>query len=450
MLDSAMLSTMVGNGRADRQIYTDPEIFNLEMDRIFARVWIYIGHASQVKGRGDFFTTRVANKHLVVTRNTDGKIHAFYNRCSHRGSRICDEKSGNRTRFVCPYHAWSFGADGRLIGLPHRSGYANSLKDRVDELGLEQVARLGEYRGFIFAKLTPGGQSLEAFLGKQVCEALDNFVDRAPDGELELASGKLVQTFRANWKLQIENSIDLIHPPVLHQNAIQVSNEFMKDVDDPRTAPVAIDVFRSNGLAYDVWDDVKQYALENGHCYMEGFLQKTAEELAPDEDARFGSDDQLQFSGQGDYKAALIRRHGKERAEQILEFNRHNTIIYPNLFINPRLQQLRILQPMAVDRTEQHCYVFGLKGAPPEALQTAVAFLTASNSPASVVTTDDHEIFERVQEGLASGELEWLDFSRGIGRERELPIGLEAVGTNELAMRNQLKAWARYMSEEVQ
>ncbi|MFD2499868.1 SRPBCC family protein [Rhizorhabdus histidinilytica] len=316
----------------------------------------------------------------------------------------------------------------------------------MGDLGLEPIARLDGYRGFLFGSLAAEGQSLFDFLGDDVRAAFDNFVDRAPDGDLEISEGKLVQTFNANWKFQIENSIDLVHPPILHSNAVQVSREFLEGSEPDQPVPTAVDIFRSNGLAFEEWDEVRQYALANGHCYMKGFLQKADEsDAAPDDDSRFGSDDQMQFEGQLAYKQALIARHGREKTEEILAFDRHNTIVYPNLFINPRLQQIRVLQPTAADRTEQHCYVFGLRGAPPAALHAAVAFLTAANSPASIVTTDDHEVFERIQAGLASGDRDWLDLTRGVGREVRTPTGLQAVGTSELVMRNQHLAWKNYM-----
>jgi benzoate/toluate 1,2-dioxygenase subunit alpha len=447
MSQAIELSDLVQPGRVHRRIYTDPAIFQREMERIFERAWLYVGHESQVREAGDFFTARVGRKKIIVSRHTDGLLYALHNRCSHRGSEVCPEPRGRTKRFVCPYHAWSFNNKGELLGVPHASGYGEGFRERKSELGLEPVARIDNYRGFIFASLAVSGPTLEEYLGRVVCEAFDNFVDRSPEGEIELVEGKLIQTFRANWKLQIENSIDLVHPPVLHLNAVQVSADFMREAPAGRPVPAAIEIFRSNGLPYQQWDQVGQFALDRGHCYMEGFFPKS-DDPTLDEDARFGSDDQMRFSTQADYKAALIARHGRDKTEQILGFHRHNTIIYPNLFINPRIQQLRVLYPVAADRTEQHCHVFRLKGAPEEALHVAVAFLTASNSPSSIATTDDHEVFERIQHGLQYGETQWLDLSRGLGLESATGQGLRAVGTSELAMRNQHKAWAELMAGE--
>jgi benzoate/toluate 1,2-dioxygenase alpha subunit len=140
------------------------------------------------------------------------------------------------------------------------------------------------------------------------------------------------------------------------------------------------------------------------------------------------------------YRELMVSRYGEKRAEEILSFDRHNTIVYPNLFVNSRVAQIRVLQPVSVDCTEQHGYIFRLTGAPEEMFEATVRMVNTNNSPSSIVTSDDHEIFERIQESLATGEYEWSELSRGLDDEHE------AVGTNEAPMRNQHRAWAEYMN----
>lgn len=442
------ISALVRPGYLDGRIYSDPEIFDLEMERIFYRAWIYVGHESQAKLPGDFFRARIGLKNIFVTRDDDNRIHAFHNRCTHRGTMICAPAKGNSKRFTCPYHAWTFNNKGELISVPHRRGYEPDFAARsATELGLKEIPRLASYKGFIFGSLTSEGEGLVAFLGPDMCLALDNFIDRSPTGEIEVTEGKLIQTYKANWKLQLENSIDLVHPPVLHQNAVEVASDNIKRLGSRRDAPVAFEVWQSNGIPHDKWDDIPIYALRNGHCYMQGFLQKFDDPGHLPVESEFGSDDQMQFSGQEEYKAALVERHGRANAEAILGFNRHNTIIYPNMLVNPRLQQVRVLQPKAPDHTEQHCYVFRLKGAPEAALETAVAFLTANNSPSNIVTSDDQEILERIQQGVSAPD-SVIDFTRELGRQQKCGDHWTAVGTSELAMRNQHAAWLAYMSRQ--
>lgn len=408
-------SSLVQRGRVHRRVYTDPAIFAEEQRRIFRRVWLWLGHESQVARPGDFFTTRLAGDRVIVARHADGRIHAFHNRCSHRGAEVCLASAGNARNFVCPYHAWTYRTDGSLASVPLQDAYQGALR------GLEPVARVASYRGFLFGSHAKEGEDLEAFLGPEVRAAFDNLVDRAPDGEVEMAGGKTVQRYRGNWKLQLENSIDLLHPRILHRSAIDAADR----VDHGGAAPsIEWDIVKSNGLTLREWDSMRIAALPRGHCWMGGFLTRKIDESP------------LQTR----YRELMASRYGEERAEEILSFNRHNTIVYPNLFVNSRVAQIRVLQPISVDCTEQHGYVFRLKGAPQEMFEATIRMVNTNNSPSSIVTSDDHEIFERIQESLTTGENEWADLSRGIEDERD------AQGTNELPMRNQHRAWAEYMN----
>jgi phenylpropionate dioxygenase-like ring-hydroxylating dioxygenase large terminal subunit len=438
------VGSLIGEGRVSRRIYTDPAIFQLEMERIFSRAWLYVGHESQVRKPGDFFTARLAAHNVIVCRHTDEEIYAFHNRCTHRGAEVCQEKFGNRGSFECPYHAWTFDTKGDLLSLPLPRAYPDDFRARRSEFGLEPVPRIDSYRGFIFASLRRDGVDLQTFLGADVCAAFDNFIDRAPDGEVELAGGKAVQRYRGNWKLHFENSIDFLHPSILHRNAIDAANHTFGH-RDPEEAPLEVDLVRANGLTFGEWDRVGVKALERGHCWSGGFIQDTVD---TEHEHITGSVEKKKpdSPAQKRYREALVRRHGEERTAEILGFKRHNTLVYPNLFVNSGVQRIRILHPTSVDQTEQHSYVFRLNGAPEEIFRIAVCVVTQSNTPSSIVTTDDHEALERVQEALTCGDREWIEVSRGLGREKPVADGVTAEGTSELLIRNQHRAWLGYMS----
>ena len=435
-VEGEQLRNLVGVGKVHRRFYADPDVFGVELDRIFGRAWLWLGHESQIKQPGDFFTTRMGHDRIIVARHDDGKIHAFHNRCTHRGAEVCARPSGRTQHFECPYHAWTFRTDGSLKSVPIRKGYEADFEQRAASLALEPVARVASYRGFIFGNKSATGDDLEPFLGPDVRAAFDNLVDRAPDGTIEMAGGVTTQRYRANWKLQIENSIDLLHPRILHASAVDAA-----DLVDHGGAEPSIewDTVKSNGLSFSDWDRMPIATLPRGHCWMGGFLTKSidedAEHLSPDG----GPEESGGWRAvQARYRGIMVARMGAERAEEILSFNRHNTIVYPNLFVNSRLAQIRVLQPVAVDCTEQHGYTFRLGGAPAEMFEASIRMVTTNNSPSSIVTTDDHEIFERIQETLESGDGEWEDWSRGLEENR-------SEGTSEIAMRNQHRAWAEYM-----
>ena len=400
---------LVERGRVDRRLYTDPAVFEEEKERLFRRAWLWLGHDSQVARPGDFFTARMAAERVIVVRHVDGSIRVFHNRCTHRGAEVCAESAGNARSFVCPYHAWTYRTDGSLASVPLDKGYA-----RRPDLGLEPVARIASYRGFIFGSHASSGDDLETFLGPDVRAAFDNFVDRAPEGAVEMAGGKTVQRFRGNWKLQVENSIDLLHPRILHRSAVDAADR----VDHGGQPPsIEWDIVKANGLTLREWESLSVAALPRGHCWMGGFLTRAIDENAL----------------QARYRRIMEERYGRQRATEILAFNRHNTIVYPTLFVNSRLAQIRVLQPVSVDCTEQHGYIFRLKGAPEEMFEATVRMVNTNNSPSSIVTSDDHEIFERIQQSIASGRQPWADWSR------------QGEGTSEEPMRNQHAAWAQYM-----
>ena len=100
------------------RVYTDPAIFALEQERLFGRVWLYLCHESQLPNPGDFVATSLAGTPVIVVRQKEGAIAALINRCSHRGSRVCLSAAGTTQRFRCPYHGWTYGIDGRLMGVP--------------------------------------------------------------------------------------------------------------------------------------------------------------------------------------------------------------------------------------------------------------------------------------------------------------------------------------------
>src|SRR5262245_22530783 len=177
------------------------------MERLFGRAWLVLGHLSQVKAPGDYFTTRMGREPVIVV-NSGGEIRVLVNRCMHRGSMVCAEGKGNTERFVCPYHGWSYDRTGALRALPFASGYSQEI---VKDLTLKAVPRVANYRGFLFASLAETGPSLEEFLGTAKA-SFDDFVDRAPGGELEVTGGVFKHAYNGNWKLMLENHLDGAHP----------------------------------------------------------------------------------------------------------------------------------------------------------------------------------------------------------------------------------------------
>jgi nitrite reductase/ring-hydroxylating ferredoxin subunit len=122
--DPAALERLVQPDRVHRDVYLDRELFELEMERLWARAWVYACHASQLPNEGDYVTLELAGKPLIVLRQADGSIRVLVNRCAHKGTKLTGELSGNAGKTLrCPYHAWTYRLDGSILNIPLREGY---------------------------------------------------------------------------------------------------------------------------------------------------------------------------------------------------------------------------------------------------------------------------------------------------------------------------------------
>src|SRR5262249_52289597 len=146
------LSSLVRADRVNRKIYVDPDLFELELERIFYFGWIFVAHESQLPRPGDFFCTRVGRQPILVTRHADGRVYAHYNRCAHRGAVVVNAETGSSDRYQCMYHGWTYGTDGRLLFSPRQAVEEEAGKD-FSKVGLTPVEQCNSYRGFIFVKL---------------------------------------------------------------------------------------------------------------------------------------------------------------------------------------------------------------------------------------------------------------------------------------------------------
>src|SRR5918996_1407497 len=428
------LATLIQPDRVHRSVYADPAIFELEMRRIFGRAWLVLGHESQVKSPGDYFTTRMGREPVVVVRNDDGRVGVLVNRCAHRGSMVCAEGRGSVERFVCPYHGWSYDREGTLRAVPFESGYD---KARLPK-GLKAVPRVRAYRGFIFASLAESGASLEEFLGPAKA-SLDDFVDRAPGGELEVAGGVFKHAYHGNWKLMLENHLDGAHPAWVHASSVAVARGAPEPGKhgEEHYYDIAVRQMRQNGAPDAVWEAIGMWTTPRGHGYMGDY-----------------HDDSRLVTGLGNpvfdlYRKKLIQEKGEAEADRILRVTLWNTVIYPNCSFMSQFRQLRIIHPLAVDRSVVYTYSLRMKQAPEQMFRDTVAFANVVNGTGSWVLTDDLEVYERLQRGLSSAAVEWVFIGRGQGRDVDEADGTRrgGTGTSEVFIRAQLAAWLGYMSE---
>ncbi|CAB3781595.1 3-phenylpropionate/cinnamic acid dioxygenase subunit alpha [Paraburkholderia caffeinitolerans] len=430
--DAAALAALVEPDQVHRDVYLDQEVFDLEMERLFHRTWVYLGHTSQVPNTGDYLTVDIAKEPLVMVRQADGSVRVLKNRCAHKGAKLVSAPTGNTGKFFrCPYHAWTYKTDGKPLAIPLKNGYEGTrMSECPSGQGLSAAANVETYRGFVFVRLSEEGPSFSDYFGDSL-SSIDNMADRSPEGELEVAGGCLRYVHNCNWKMFVENLNDTMHPMVAHESSAGTAKKLWdgKSAEEPK--PMAIEQFVPFVSDYAFFDGMGVRVFENGHSYTGvNFSIHSSYAALPE------------------YEQQLAAAWGEEKAKQVLGTARHNTVYYPSLTIKGAIQAIRVVRPIAPDKTVIESWTFRLKGAPEVLLQRTLTYSRLINSPMSVVGHDDLHAYRAIQEGLAANGNAWVSLHRDYRADESEARDLTVNGTSEISMRNQFRAWARYMAPQ--
>jgi len=429
--DPSAIKALIHPERVHRDVYTDPDIFRLEMKHLFANTWVYVGHASQIPNPGDYLTTEIGDQPVMASRHTDGSIHVLYNRCPHKGTKIASEACGNTGKFFrCPYHAWSFKTNGALLAIPFKKGYdGTGLEESEAVKGLAPVGAAHVYRDFIFARLAPSGVDFETFFGDSL-SSIDNMIDRSPEGKLVLEGAPLRYMHPCNWKMLVENQTDTCHPMVAHESSAGTAvSVWEREQAKGGKKPMAVEVYAPFMSPYDFFEKMGIRVWPNGH----GHTGVTTSIHAD-------------YSAIPGYFEKMVEAYGEERARAILGESRHNTCYFPNIMVKGPIQTLRVFKPIAADRTLVESYTFRLVGAPDMLFERTLMYNRLINAPTSIVGHDDLEMYERAQLGLHADGLEWVNIQRLYEPGEAEDVTEIAGGTSERQMRNQFHAWTKYMT----
>ena len=424
------VNALVRDTEVHKDLYIDQELFELEMEHLFANTWIYVGHASQVPNKGDYYTTTVGNQPVVMVRHSDGSVKVLYNRCPHKGTKVAGEVCGNTGKFFrCPYHAWTFRTDGSLLAVPLKKGYDNTGFETCEaSQGMAPVAAVQTYRDFVFCRLNPQGVGFEDFFGQSL-STLDNMVERSPEGKLEVAGGVLRYMHQCNWKMLVDNQTDTCHPMVAHESSAGTAKKMWAGRPAEEPKPMAIEQFVPFVSDYKFFEDMGVRVYDNGHSFSGVHFSIHSK-----------------YAALPEYDAAMKAAYGEQRAAEILGLARHNTVYYPNLTIKGAIQAIRVARPIAVDKTLVESWTFRLKGAPPQLLERTCTYSRLINSPFSVVGHDDLHAYRGIQQGLHASGNEWVSLHRNYDPGELQQKEITAIGTSEVSMRNQYRAWAHYMT----
>ena len=405
------------SGLISRRIFIEDEIYQEELERIFARCWLFLCHETQIPKPGDFITTYMGEDSVLVMRDTSGRVGAFLNVCPHRGNRLCRADNGNASAFICAYHGWTFGNDGNLKAVPNlQDAYYNDLN--LSKWGLVQVAQLDIYKGLVFATFDKNAPSLMDYLGEMTWY-LDSFFDRRAGG-VEVIGGVHKWIIPCNWKLPAENfGGDAYHVAWNHLSAL--TSGFTQ-------APAARQTPGGGTLSPG-----------NGHCIL----------AVGAEDYSSAAEEIIQRYEES-IRAETLSRLG-ERLEKITP---NVGTLFPHMsFLRGSSRSFRVWHPKGPDKIEVISCQFVDKAAPQEIKDALRVTGLRAFGPSGVLEQDDMDNWEectRTNRGTVTRRHS-LNYQMGLGHDRfveELGAWASDFKLSDSNPRYFYQRWARLMQAD--
>ena len=423
--------------RVHREAFVNEELFELEMKHIFESTWNFLALESQVAKPNDFFSTWIGRTPVLVTRDAKGAVRAFVNVCRHKGSQVCRTEQGNAKFHVCPYHGWAYDSSGRNVDIKDEKAGDFGAGFHTEDHNLVELPRVGSYRGMVFGSLSAGVPSLEDYLG-DFRRALDLTLDQGPKG-MEVVAGRSVCSYRANWKLQLDNGIDFYHLTSTHASYMSVLGR-----------RAAEKVGNQDARQFDWSKRFNQqggvFGFDNGHSLV------WLNQAQPENRAIYPSIGEVES------------RVGKVRADWVLKLRQ--TTFFPNMQISDSsATMLRVIRPITPSFTELRLYCFAPIGEPAATRTLRIRQFEDFFSASGFATPDDTATFEECQRGLVSSSIEWLQgYSRGMGsavqgandsaKELGVQPALSFTGAfdvqNELAFHATYREWIRLLQAGIE
>lgn len=370
-----------------RDIYSDPELFELEMKFIFERTWNFLTVESQIAKPHDYVTTWIGRTPIVVSRDAKGKICAFLNSCRHKGSTVCRFEKGNAKYHVCLYHGWAYDSSGRNVSIKQREAADYPPVFDADNHDLIPLAKLASYKGLIFGSLSADVPPLEEHLG-DLKFFIDLHMEQGPRG-MEIIPGRVAYTYRGNWKMQLENGQDPYHVDTAHGSFMAIAERRRKG---------------QGNLAAQEQDWQKRNNVQIGaYEFAQGHSSVWHEVAEPQRRAVYASIDEIRA------------RVGDLKADWMIKMR--NAVFFPNLQIADQVVPiLRTFRPIAVDLTELRSSVIGPIGESPALRAARLRQFEDFVNPGGYATPDDVTVFADCQTGFKATGVDYLQgYSRGIG-----------------------------------
>jgi 3-phenylpropionate/trans-cinnamate dioxygenase alpha subunit len=423
----------IERGLVSRKNFADPEIYKQELEQVFARSWLFLGHESQIPNPGDFFNTYMGEDPILVTRGKDGKVNAMLNSCRHRGNSVERSDLGNRNNFMCTYHGWTYDLEGKLITVP---GFKELYHEELDleNWGLVAVTQLESFHGLIFANWDPEAPGLLEYMGEYAW-FLETRVNPQGQGS-EVVGGIFRWVMDCNWKFAAENFVgDGYHGFISHRSAMLVGAQ-----------RGANGVQQQSVNRWKTQEDPNNFRFGTKYGSGGGF------HLLPDEAPAI-------TASSDDPNAKAINAYYQQRFE-VMEKNLGRTrarlggwnAMFPNFSINTSADQIHVWNPRGPQSTENWVYILVDKAAPPEVKKARINASKRVFGPTGLLEEDDGDNWKLSTDGCKGVIAQRYPLHYGMGlddkpmeangdlpRRRQGSLG----DTNQL---NMARMWSELMS----
>ena len=421
------------NGVVAREIYVNEDIYAQELEQIFTRAWLFVGHESQVPNPGDFMLSLMGEEEVILVRDRKNQIHVFLNTCRHRGMKVCRYDDGNTLVFTCPFHAWTYDTDGRLVGVPYwKDGYHGELDK--SQWGLREVGQMSNYYGSIWATWDPKAPSFEEYLGPFAPSVRWAF--QSSDGEdngVELYNP--IQRWRipCNWKFPgFSFAGDSAHAAMTHLSVNAAAIGPQGNVGGGARSPLTAPFPSTHGY---------MSSPELGHAGQVSTFE--APGVAEYRDTWFLD------PGVDEYRREMRDKKQKKFKNQYLHMNNGQFSIWPNA----TMSNWRILMwhPHGVGMTESWRLYQIDKNAPQHVKDAQRRYVTRYCGPAGITESDDMENWNYAHPASLGiiAQRNPYNFQLGVGHthtDDRLP-GI-TIGDREPSEENQrarLSRWLQFM-----
>lgn len=408
--------------RVSTRVFHDPQVYETELDNLFAKAWMVVGHESEIPDAGDYVSRYIGEDPVIVLRASDGAINVMLNVCAHKAAQVCRADRGNATTFKCPYHGWLFGEDGRLLAMvAEREMYGDDFDK--SSYGLTK-ARVDTYAGIVFATFDPKAPTLPEFLGDYKYY-LDLLFDRSANG-MEVAGPPQRWVIPANWKTAAEQfSSDGYHALTLHRSMVDIGLFGGAEPDFRTQGLFGLDISMPEGHAARCLDNGTAGIYDSSNA---DFVERRYRGLVP--------------AGMTPEQVSELEERFDD--EQLHVLGKYTPIVgqlFPNLgwlhFFFPTLDgqsssvsTIRLWNPIGIDKMEVWNWVLVEKDAPEELKDRVRHSTVLTFSSSGIFEADDAEVWpsmHRVTRG-AMGKRQSLNYVTFVGEKRPEDYPDEGVG----------------------